>query len=109
MDIRLKVKDLILSKLPNLSILTMLRSKKKDFRMTISLASSLARLKSRKMENTLSSQNQMMDQDFGSTERNLLKTGDSMEQEKRVELLSLKLVGTISKPHISRMVAVHQW
>ena len=77
--------------------------------MIILLASSLERLKSRKMENTLSSQNQMMDQDFGSTERNLLKTGDFMELEKRKVVLSLKLVGTILKPHISRMVVAHQW
>jgi hypothetical protein len=105
----LKERNLISSNLLKLSTLMMLRSKKKDSQMIISLASSLERLKSRKTENTLSTQNQMMDQDFGSTERKLLKIGDSMEQEKRVELLSLKLDGTISKPHISRMVVVHQW
>ena len=51
----------------------------------------------------------MMDQDFGSTERNLLKTGDSMEQEKEEDLLNFQKVGTISKPLILRMVVVHQW
>ena len=105
----LKERNPIQSKLPNSLILTMLHSKKKDSQMTISLANLLERLKQKTLENTHSLQVQMMDQDFGSTERNLLKTGDSMEQEKEEDLLNFQKVGTISKPLILRMVVVHQW